>query len=427
MRRAKLLKAGVAVLALVASLAACSSSGGKSPASSAAGGGSSAAGGSGSASAATFPNGSLTVGLITDLTGFGTGTYATTEKGLQIAFNTINAAGGANGQQLKFVTADDQSTPAGALSAAQRLVEQDHVPIVIAITSVSFGAVAYLQQKGIPTIGPDNGSPGWTDPKDTAMFDVLGNRDPNAVLPGFGEFAKSQGATICGSISDSDVPNVLIGAKAGVESCVQAGLKAGPINNTVPYGGPDIGPAALEFASGHIDALYSAQADTTSVALVERLTQLGVKLKASQLPIGYGAELLADKPTVAAMQGQGFSVEGTPVEANTPGAQAFKAALVAGGVTGDPGYGELIAWQAGWALKAGLEKFGQPNPTSAQFTTAMRSVNNFDADGALAPEKLDFSKYNNKYTCSWIVTLQGDAFVPVPGSPFCGTSTQDVH
>jgi branched-chain amino acid transport system substrate-binding protein len=207
---------------------------------------------------------------------------------------------------------------------------------------------------------------------------------------------------------------------------VQAGLKAGPINNTVPYGGPDIGPAALELASGHVDALLSEQSDTTSVALVERLTQLGVKLKASLLPIGYGSELLGDKPTVAAMQGQDFSAQMAPIESSTPGAQAFKAALVAGGVTGDPGYGEQIAWQAAWALKAGLEKLGAPNPTAAQFIPAMRSVTNFDADGALAPEKINFGAYDEKYGCSWLVKLQGDAFVSIAGSPFCGTATQDV-
>ena len=207
---------------------------------------------------------------------------------------------------------------------------------------------------------------------------------------------------------------------------MDAGLKAGPINNTVPYGGPDIGPAALEFASAHVDALYSAQADTTSVALVERLTQLGVKLKATLLPIGYGAELLTDKPTVAAMQGADFTAQMAPVEASTPGAQAFKAALAAGGVTGPPGYGEQIAWQAAWALKAGLDKFAKPNPTSAEFIPAMRSVNNFDADGSLAPKKIDFGAYNVKYQCLWIVELQGDAFVPYPNSPYCGTATQDV-
>jgi branched-chain amino acid transport system substrate-binding protein len=422
--RSTKLKAGLAVLASVALLAACSSSGGKSGGSTGATG-SSPTGGSGSATG-SFPNGSLTVGLITDLTGFGAGTYATTEKGLQIVFDTINASGGVNGQQLKFVTADDLSTAAGALAAAQKLVEQNNVKIVIAITSVSFGATTFLKQKAIPTIGPDNGSPGWNKPEDTNFFDLNGNLDENAVTVGFGQFAKDQGATICGGMSDSNVPNVLSSTKANVQSCVQAGLKAGPINNTVPYGGPDIGPAALQFKSGKIDALISEQSDTTSVSLIKRMTQLGVKLKASQLPIGYGAELLADKPTAQAMDGQGFSVQMTPVEATTPGAKAFKAALVAHGVNGPPGYGEQISWQAGYALQAGLQKFGKANPTSAEFITAMRSVNDFDANGGLAPKKIDFSAYNVKYQCLWIVQLKNDAFVPYPNSPYCGTATQDV-
>jgi branched-chain amino acid transport system substrate-binding protein len=363
---------------------------------------------------------------MTDVTGFGASTYATTVKGLQIAFDTINNAGGVNGQQLKFVTADDASTAAGALAAAQKLVEQNKVPVVIAITSVSFGATAFLTQKGIPTLGPDNGSPDWGNPKNTNLFDLYGNKDQSAVLPGFGEFAKEQGATICGGLSDSNVPLVLTETKAVVQSCVQAGLKAGPINNTIPYGGPDIGPAALQFKSAHIDALGSSQADTTSVALVARLTQLGVKLKATQFPIGYDSELLADKPTVQTMQGQGFSVQMTPVEATTPGAKAFKAALVAGGVNGPPGYGEQLAWIGAWALKAGLEKAAKPNPTSAEFIPAMRSVTNFDANGSLAPEKINFGQYNWKYGCLWMVQLKGDAFVPYPNSPYCGTATQEV-
>jgi branched-chain amino acid transport system substrate-binding protein len=53
-------------------------------------------------------------------------------------------------------------------------------------------------------------------------------------------------------------------------------------------------------------------------------------------------------------------------------------------------------------------------------------VTNFDADGALAPEKINFSHYNNKYSCLWMVKLEGTAFVSVPGSPFCGTAMSDV-
>jgi branched-chain amino acid transport system substrate-binding protein len=53
-------------------------------------------------------------------------------------------------------------------------------------------------------------------------------------------------------------------------------------------------------------------------------------------------------------------------------------------------------------------------------------VTDFNADGALAPDKINFSQYNVKYSCLWMVKLEGDAFVSAPGSPFCGTATSDV-
>jgi branched-chain amino acid transport system substrate-binding protein len=256
---------------------------------------------------------------------------------------------------------------------------------------------------------------------------VQGSGDANAVAPGFGLYAKSEGATICGALGASDLGTPILNiSKANVQSCVDAGLKAGPVIGDVPYGSPDIGPAALQIQSAHVDAVYMTQQDTTATAFIERLTQLGVKLKASILPTGYEETTLTDKATNAALQGQGFSVQMTPVEADTPGAKAFKAALDSHGVVGPPSYSAQIGWLTGWELQAGLKMFGKPNPTSAQFITALRSVKDFDGDGALAPEKIDFSQYNTKYSCLWVVTLQGTAFVPVKGSPFCGTATRDV-
>jgi ABC-type branched-subunit amino acid transport system substrate-binding protein len=168
------------------------------------------------------------------------------------------------------------------------------------------------------------------------------------------------------------------------------------------------------------------QQDTTATAFIQKLTQLGVKLKASLIPTGYTETTLTNKADNAALQGQGFSVQMVPVEANTPGAKAFKAALDAYGYVGPPSYSAEIGWMTGWELQAGLAKFGKPNPTKEQFITALRSVTNFDADGALAPEQINFSHYNNKYSCLWMVKLEGTAFVSVPGSPFCGTATSDV-
>jgi branched-chain amino acid transport system substrate-binding protein len=414
MRRAKL-KASVTVLApVLLLLAACSSSGGGSTTASSAGTG-------------KFPNGTLTVGLMTPLTGVSAPTYSDAKAGVQMAFNTINAAGGVNGQQLKFVTADDQSTPAGALAAAQELVLHDHVSIVLAITNVSVGAVGFLEQNDIPTLGPANGTTDWLDGKHPNFFDVQGNEDPNAVAPGFGLYAKSQGATTCGALGASDLGAAILNISvANVQSCVAAGLKAGPVIGDVPYGSADIGPAALQLQSAKVDAVYMTQQGSTATALIQRLTQLGVKLKASLIPTGYTETTLTNKATNAALQGQGFSVQMTPIEADTPGAKAFKAALDAYGYVGPPSYSAEMGWMTGWELQAGLAKFGKPNPTKQQFITALRSVTNFDADGALAPEKINFSVYNNKYSCLWMVQLKGDAFVSVPGSPFCGTATRDV-
>ena len=415
MRRAKL-RAGVTVLASVLVLAACSSSGGGSTASSA-----------GAASTGKFPNGTLTVGLMTSLTGVSAPTYSDAEAGVQMAFNTINAAGGVNGQQLKFVSADDQSTAAGALAAAQKLVLQDHVSIVLVFDNVSEGAVGFLEQNNIPTLGAANGEVDWLNGLHPNFFDVQGNKDPDAVAPGFGLYAKSQGATICGALGASDLGTPILNISvANVQSCVAAGLKAGPVIGDVPYGSPDIGPAALQIQSANVDAVYMTQQDTTATAFIQRLTQLGVKLKASLIPTGYTETTLTNKATNAALQGQGFSVQMVPVEADTPGAKAFKAALDAYGYVGPPSYSAEIGWMTGWELQAGLAKFGKPNPTKEQYITALRSVTNFDADGALAPDKINFSQYNVKYSCLWMVKLEGTAFVSVPGSPFCGTATSDV-
>jgi branched-chain amino acid transport system substrate-binding protein len=421
MRSAKL-KVGIAILAAVALVAACSSSSKKT-----AGGGSSTPTGSGSASAATFPNGTLTVGLSTPLTGVSAPTYSDAEKGVQMAFDTINAAGGVNGQQLKVVTADDASTPAGALAAAQKLVLQNHVSILLSLTNVSVGAVGFIEQKGIPTLGTANGTQAWFDPKNPEFFDVQGSKDPNAVAPGFGLFAKSQGATTCGALGASDLGTGILNiSKANVQSCVDAGLKAGPVIGDVPYGSPDIGPAALQTKNANVDAVYMTQQDTTATSFIEKLTQLGVKLKASLLPTGYTSTTLNDKATNTALQGQSFSVQMTPVEADTAGAKAFKAALVSHGIDGPPSYSAQMCWMTGWQVMAGLKKAAKPNPTSAEFITALRSVKDFNADGAIAPDKIDFSQYNVKYSCLWMVTLKGSVFVPVQGSPFCGTATRDV-
>ena len=101
-----------ALAAVALAVAACSS---------ASSGGSSSGSGSGSGS-----GGTIQVGLLSDLTG----AYAdgpSMEGGVKARFALQNAEGGVDGKKLEYVQADTTSTVPGTLSAAQTLVQQDHV------------------------------------------------------------------------------------------------------------------------------------------------------------------------------------------------------------------------------------------------------------------------------------------------------------
>jgi branched-chain amino acid transport system substrate-binding protein len=209
-------------------------------------------------------------------------------------------------------------------------------------------------------------------------------------------------------------------------SCKLAGLKTTQINSNIPYGGTDIGPIALQLKADNIDALYMPQSNNTVYALVARLKQLGVNLKVAIGAIGYGQETIDDPASKAASQNLTFSVTTQPVEMNTAATKRFQTALVAGGITGAPSYSYITAWELTNALKAGLLKAGQPDPTQADFEAALRSVKDFDDDGLTEPQKVDFSAYSVNSSCSWYVKLVGDKFIPDTGNPYCGTSTTNI-
>jgi branched-chain amino acid transport system substrate-binding protein len=76
---------------------------------------------------------------------------------------SINAAGGINGHPVKFVTANDNSDSAQALTAAESQVQNDHV---IAFVDNQQQATAqaeqtYVQGKQIPVVGGDLNLPVW--------------------------------------------------------------------------------------------------------------------------------------------------------------------------------------------------------------------------------------------------------------------------
>ncbi|MET9088838.1 ABC transporter substrate-binding protein [Streptomyces sp. NPDC004237] len=370
-------------------------------------------------------DGTIKLGVLTDLTGPAASAFKSTEQGIKAYVEAANQAGGIAGHKIQYVVRDTASTPTGALTAAQKLVQNDHVFAVVEVSSNFYGAEPYLLKQGVPVVGGGFDGPEWTDSKNTNLFSVIGTFDLDGVSTTVGDYMKSRGATSCGSIGYGSSKASQRGARNAVESCTAVGLKDGYLNDQVPYGTTDVGAIALAIKKAGVDAVYLPVVPNTAFALAAALKQLDVKLKSVMLTTGYGGDLLASKAAVQAAQGYEFGSAGLPIEANTPATRKFAKALAAVGVNGDPSFAQQHAYMGMTAVAAGLKAAG-PKPSHASFMTALRGIKSFDAEGLLAPSKIDFSNFKQfaegggPAGCLYPVRLTGDKFVPVGGTPICG-------
>jgi branched-chain amino acid transport system substrate-binding protein len=385
---------------------------------------SSTSGSTGSSGANQTAGTTIKLGLITDLTGPFSSSFTTSEKGLKAYVQMVNDAGGINGHKLSYVVADTTSTVTGAQTAAQELVQRDNVFAVVDDSAAFSGAEPYLLQQGIPAVGGAFDGPEWNSPKNTNLFASTGVTDYNSVNSAVGEFMKAQGVTTCGAIG---YPNATAGpsAVAVVKSCVAAGLKNGYLNTQIPTGSTNVGAIALAMQKAGVNGIVLPVVVSTGFALLGALKQLGVKLKVGLLSTGYGGDLLASSAAVQAGQGYMFSSVGQPIEDNTAATQKMKAALANVGVTTTPTFAEQEAYIAAAAIAAGLKAAGK-HPTQKSFSTALRNIHNFNADGLLSPGTVDFSNFNQNAGgagaagCIFAAQLEGKSFIPVKGTPLCG-------
>jgi branched-chain amino acid transport system substrate-binding protein len=103
-----------------------------------------------------------------------TGTTATfgksTQKGIEMAIDQVNKAGGIEGKLLKIIVEDDQSKPEEAATAVKKLVNHDKVLLVLGevASSRSLAAAPICQNALVPMITPSS-----TNPKVTLVGDFI--------------------------------------------------------------------------------------------------------------------------------------------------------------------------------------------------------------------------------------------------------------
>ncbi len=103
-----------------------------------------------------------------------TGTTATfgqsTDNGIKLAFDEINAAGGLLGKKIKVLVEDDRSQPEEATTAVTKLINQSHVVAVLGevSSSRSLAAAPICQSNKVPMVSPSS-----TNPRVTQVGDYI--------------------------------------------------------------------------------------------------------------------------------------------------------------------------------------------------------------------------------------------------------------
>ena len=364
------------------------------------------------ASTAGVTANTITLGLITELTGPGAAVGTGMVRSAEARIDQQNAEGGVYGRKIKLIAMDDQTNPATDKTATGALISKG-VFGVIDDSAVTYGGYKLLQQAGVPVTGGAYDGPEWYEQPNTNMFSISGPgdaKDPqydNAAV-----FAKEHGGTKCGAVGYGISPSSEASASGFVLSCQREGLKNTFLDTTVPFGTLNVTSLVLQIKDSGANVLWLPLDGNTNAAIMTGLKQAGVKMKVVINATGYGQVLLNDTSTVPAAQGAWFLATGVPIESKTPATGAFQAALAKyAHYTGVPDF----TWYEGWGgadlMIKGLELAGK-NPTRSGFIADLHKVTDYSANGLFGPVNFSLSDFGKapKNLCEYLVQLKGDAY-----------------
>ncbi len=94
---------------------------------------------------------SITIGAFGPITGPAAYIGLAGRDGAAMAIKEINAAGGINGRKLNMIFEDDGHSPAKALAAVKKLIDEDKVFMLfnVAGSNGTIGTIDYVKEKGM--------------------------------------------------------------------------------------------------------------------------------------------------------------------------------------------------------------------------------------------------------------------------------------
>src|SRR5246500_2844507 len=412
----RLLAAAAAATLITGVATACSSS---SPTTAS---GSGAASSAGPGSSGSAQGKTITLGILTPLTGpvassFGQETVQGAQARIDLANATHELPGG---EQLKLVSVDEGSSAQTSLSGTQELVENDHVFGVLAAGAFFYGAYRWAAQQNVPVVGDGIDGPEWNSSQYPNMFAAFGSTDDSyPSYTGMPAFFKAQGGTsYCGV--GYNAPSTVGNGAAMAGSMKAAGVPVPYTNFGIAAGNANFTSIALAIKQAKCNVLGSQMTLGDTLNLITALRNANVTLKATFIQGGYGQDLLDQPSSLSAAQGVDMAAGYEPSSLNTTATNWMMSALKTyeHWTKPYPAAGMEWGWFTADTAIEGLKVAGA-NPTQSGFITNLRKVTSFNHEGLTCPVNYSvFGNTNQQFpgNCTWMVKVEGSQFVSLTGT-----------
>jgi branched-chain amino acid transport system substrate-binding protein len=362
----------------------------------------------------------IKVGYIYSKAGLAGSTFENAAEGFNARVKAQNAAGGVNGRKISPEIADDSGS-SNNLVAAQDLVQNRKVFLVVNNSPFAFLSYRFLLDNSVPMLGGGFDGNEYGQPGNEKLISILGNISPvygTQYQPGFVDLMKKAGATKVGVISYGSSASSTAAAKNLQKYSVPAaGLDPAYTNTSVDFGTTDVGPLVLGMKNAGVDATYLPLVLSTNLAMIQTAAQNNLQFKLAVLATGYGQALL-DQPAAQAIGPEVvFAQVWAPVELKTAATKKFQSDLTKySSYRGVPDFGVYTGYLTADLMIKGLQAAGQ-NLTRDGYISATKGLNTWDAAG-LSCQPVDVSAQGfgtaPKTACSWYLQIKNGKFVPYP-------------
>lgn len=328
----------------------------------------------------------LTLGVITSITG-GDSEFGKAQKdGYELALKEINAAGGIAGKQVKLKYIDDKSNAQESAKAVDELVNQDKAQVILG--PYSSGAALSVAKKAdtykIPVVVPTATAANVTQTGSKFVFRLCATSDDYAkAIVGL---LQERGDAKTMAIVHEDQNFGASAEKAMVDVAKKAGFEV-VADETYSVKDLDFKPMLNRVKQKNPDVIYFASYSKDAVALMTQAKEINLNAK-YWTAAGTGFSVASFPKDAGAAAEYTLSAGQWDASVNWKGSKEFDDNIFK--MTGvHPSYHDIEAYAALYVVKAAIEKAGAYD--AAKITDALRNLN---MDTAFGPVKFDATGQN---------------------------------